>query len=119
MLVTVTNISSPAEQVHIPSMGSKFLEPGESVTYPRTFADLDGDTSMKTAIQAGLVSLAFEAETIDSAQVFFGAVPLSFSDTTRGSATLVPVLSSIWNTDDNAMNWSDGTNWRDAAGTIT
>jgi hypothetical protein len=119
MLVTITNVSSPAQQVHIPSLGFKWLESGDSVEVQRSYSDLDGDTSLKQAIADGLISLAFEAESIDSVQVFFGRVPLSFSDTTRGSAADVPVLSYIWNTDDNALNWSDGTVWRDATGAVT
>lgn len=31
----------------------------------------------------------------------------------------VPVGTIIYNTDDNAPNYSDGTNWRDATGTLT
>lgn len=119
MLVTITNVSSPAQQVHIPSLGFKWLDYGDSVQVQRSYSDLDGDTSLKTAIADGLITLSFTTEAIDSVQVFFGRVPLSFSDTTRGSAANVPVLSYIWNTDDNALNWSDGTNWRDATGAIT
>lgn len=37
----------------------------------------------------------------------------------RGSAATAGVGAMIWNSDDNAPNWSDGTNWRDAAGNVT
>lgn len=43
----------------------------------------------------------------------------SFSDATRPSASDYHQGASIWNTDDNAPNWSDETNWRDATGAIT
>lgn len=42
-----------------------------------------------------------------------------YTNATRPAANTVPASSSIWNTDDNAMNWSDGVNWRDALGNIT
>lgn len=118
MLVTITNVSSPAQQVHIPSLGFKWLDYGDSVQVQRSYSDLDGDTSLKTAIADGLITLAFTTETIDSVQVFFGRVPLAYAAAARPAANSVPVLSYIWNTDDNNLNWSDGTNWRDATGAI-
>ena len=118
MLVTITNVSSPPEQIHIPSLGFKWMDYGDSVQVQRTFSDLDGDTSLKTYIADGKVSLAFEQESIDSVQMFFGRVILSYATLARPLPSAVPVLSSIWNTDNNNLNWSDGTNWRDATGAI-
>lgn len=43
----------------------------------------------------------------------------SESNTSRPDASLVTPGTAIWNTDDNAPNWSDGTYWRDADGNIT
>jgi len=43
----------------------------------------------------------------------------SYSNTTRGAANLFTAGAMIFNTDDNAPNWSDGTSWRDAMGNIT
>lgn len=45
--------------------------------------------------------------------------PLVFSDATRPAAGAFAIGTYIWNTGDNAPNFSDGANWRDAAGTIT
>lgn len=42
-----------------------------------------------------------------------------FSNATRPDPSAVPVGHEIWNSDDNAPNYSDGTAWRDAAGLIT
>lgn len=42
-----------------------------------------------------------------------------YTDSTRPSAVGLPVGYMIWNTDDNAPNFSDGTNWRNAAGSTT
>lgn len=41
------------------------------------------------------------------------------TDATRPSATLFFPGTGIWNTDDAAWNYSDGTNWRDAVGALT
>lgn len=43
----------------------------------------------------------------------------SYSNAGRPAATAYAAGSAIWNTDDNAPNYSDGTNWRDAAGSTT
>lgn len=43
----------------------------------------------------------------------------SFNDSTRPEANQFPVGSKIWNTDDNALNWSDGEKWIDSYGFIT
>lgn len=40
----------------------------------------------------------------------------SYNDTTRGLASNFTVGAMIFNTDDSAPNWSDGTHWRDAMG---
>jgi hypothetical protein len=45
--------------------------------------------------------------------------PLQYSNLTRPAATIFPVGSWIFNTDDNAPNYSDGTVWRDANGDET
>jgi hypothetical protein len=46
--------------------------------------------------------------------------PESYNNTNRPNAALYTAGTGIWNTDDNAMNWSDGNgNWRNANGQIT
>lgn len=42
-----------------------------------------------------------------------------YTNVTRPAANTVPLGGSVWNTDDNCYNYSDGTNWRDASGTLT
>lgn len=42
-----------------------------------------------------------------------------YTNSNRPDPSKIPHGSMIYNTDDNAPNFSDGTNWRDAAGTIT
>lgn len=43
----------------------------------------------------------------------------AFSDAGRASASAVPAGTVIFNTDDNFLNVSDGTNWRDPTGATT
>lgn len=43
----------------------------------------------------------------------------TFNNTTRPAATAVAAGTVIFNTDDNAPNFSDATNWRDAMGSVT
>lgn len=45
--------------------------------------------------------------------------PAKFTNLTRPNAADYPPGAWIWNLDDNAPNWSDGTNWRDSDGNIT
>jgi len=48
------------------------------------------------------------------------ALPLpSYSNSTRPDAGSISVGGAIWNTDDNAPNWSDGSDWRDGSGSVT
>ena len=42
-----------------------------------------------------------------------------YTDTTRPAATLFLPGTRIWNTDDNAYNYSNGTDWYDAVGGLT
>lgn len=46
-------------------------------------------------------------------------VEYRYSNVTRPSALGLEVGTMIYNTDDHAPNFSDGTNWRDAMGTLT
>jgi hypothetical protein len=60
---------------------------------------------------------AFVAQGILRASLF--TQPEIYTNITRPNANLYPVGCSIWNTDDNALNWSDGALWRDASGLPT
>lgn len=42
-----------------------------------------------------------------------------YANATRPAASSLKLGTQIWNSDDNAPNFSDGTNWRDATGVIT
>jgi hypothetical protein len=44
---------------------------------------------------------------------------LSYTNSSRPAASGITAGTAIWNTDDDAPQWSDGTNWRDGMGNIT
>ena len=77
--------------------------------------------------QEGTTAVAHPAKSqviqVLTAEGFTQAVkdtPLStYSNGTRPDANSVPAGSMIFNTDDNAPNVSDGTNWRDMVGNLT
>jgi len=83
-------------------------------------ARLDRETGLKALIEAGSLVMSFiSLETGDSVKSFGASAGPSYTNGTRPAANTVPLFTSIWNTSDNAPNWSDGTNWRDGAGVIT
>ena len=118
MKVTFTNISSPPEAYFLTQIYRQ-LAFGESVQVPRTMADLEGDQSLKVLVSQSKISLAFLEEVGDDVALGFMSALKSYTDGTRPAATAVPTFSAIWNTTDNAPNWSDGAAWRDSAGVIT
>lgn len=115
MQVTFTNAGT--EEVFL-SLLYKGLAVGESVTVSKSRSELDMEQPLKALVQAGTIVLAFATEDGDDAAL--GTEPWPpFTDITRPAAGDWPLYGAIWNTDDNALNWTDGTNWRDAAGVIT
>jgi hypothetical protein len=42
-----------------------------------------------------------------------------YNNASRPDASTIQEGSMIWNSDDKAPNFSDGTNWRDAVGNLT
>src|SRR3954470_18329464 len=106
MQVTFTNPGSSAIWVHPLQMS---LAGGSSVTTRRTPADLDREQVFKAHVVAGDITLAFALETGDTAQLGASSSPKSYSNSTRPAANTVPTFTPIWNTSDNALNWSDGT----------
>ena len=116
MQVTFTNTTgSPiylsAIYMVLPALGS--------ITTRRTRAQLDAEQQLKAYVQAGTITLSFTEETGDDAGIGSAGSLVSYSNTTRPAASTVPAFSAIWNTSDNAVNWSDGTNWRSSDGVIT
>ena len=115
MQVTFTNASASAVFI---SLLYTELAPGASVTVSKSRSELDMEQPLKAMVQAGTIVLSFAEEAGDDAQVGTEPWP-AYTNATRPAATAWPIYSAIWNTDDNALNWTDGTNWRDASGVIT
>lgn len=115
MQVTITNAGT--DDLYV-SLLYKELIVGESVTVSKSRSELDMEQEFKKLVQAGTLVLTFAEEDGDDAAVGTEPHP-AYADATRPAPADWPIFSAIWNTDDNALNWSDGTNWRDAAGVIT
>lgn len=115
MQVTFTNAS--ASPVFL-SLLYKELAAGASVTVSKSRSELDMEQELRKLVQAGTIVLSFAEELGDDAAVGTESFPV-FADATRPAPAAWPLYGAIWNTDDNALNWTDGTNWRDAAGVIT
>lgn len=116
MQVTFTNTTGSPLYVHTLQVP---IAAGASKTTRRTSADLDRDQILKANVVLGYITLGFTLEAGDMAVLGpTGGAP-SYSNATRPAASSVAAFSWIWNTSDNAPNWSDGTNWRDASGVIT
>lgn len=116
MLVTITNASTTPVFL---SQFYKILLPSVALQVRRTRSDLEADTILKQLVVAGTITLAFTEEVGDDAAVGLDSALKSYSDGTRPAASTVPTFSAIWNTSDNAPNWSDGTAWRSGAGVVT
>lgn len=114
----VTFLNASLSPVYIGSLYIS-LGAGLSVTTRRTAADLDRDYGLKVLVAAGTVTLTFAKEAADDVALGSQDSLVSYSNATRPLPSTIPIFSAIWNTNDNATNWSDGTNWRDATGVIT
>jgi hypothetical protein len=116
MDVTFTNVSS--EQLFLPGPNLDLLPAGTAVA-TMTTADMDGAERIKELITDGKITAAFVKGPNDDIAVGFPPVPPVFTNGTRPNANTIPVGSSIWNSDDDAHNWSNGTGYFDGVGTGT
>lgn len=116
MLVTFTNPGS--SPVLVQSLYTT-IAAGLSITTRRSWCDLDSELPLKQQVQAGEITLSFTMEAGDSANLGIGPGTPSYDNTTRPLPSTVPPFTVIYNTADNAPNWSDGVNWRDSQGNIT
>lgn len=116
MQVTFTNATSDVLAV---GAFYRSLTAGESVTVSMTASGYDAEAQLKVLVEAGSLTIdAIAAEAGDSSALG-AAIGPAYDDAGRPLATSVPTFSSIWNTDDGAPNFSDGTQWVDAAGIAT
>ena len=116
MDVTITNVSS--EQLFLPGPNVD-LSINEAATISMTTGDLESNTVLRDLITQGKVTVSVARDTDADVTHGFGHVPQNFTNATRPAPAAVPLFTWIFNTDDAAPNWSDGTNWRDATGVIT
>jgi hypothetical protein len=86
-----------------------YVPVGGSITFPLSANGL-------LSYANGVIS-KFVSSGVLTAQLFMQ--PPIYTDVTRPAATTFPVGAMIYNTSDNAPNYSDGTAWRDAAGNLT
>lgn len=113
MIVTITNVHS--DKVYISCLYTS-LDVGQSVNWDVSQSQLDAESQLNQLVVDGYLTMSFAGG---------GSYPeipdptVTYSNTTRPAATSVAAGTMIFNTDDNAPNFSDGTNWRDADGVIT
>lgn len=118
MQVVITNATSGDFYV---SMLNKSLTAGEAVTVTETSqAALDGESQLKKDVQAGNLTLAFTVEAEDAVITGQGTALPSYADAgSLPAASAYPFGTHVWQADANLAVWTDGTNWRTAAGVIT
>jgi hypothetical protein len=80
------------------------------------YIDITASSKSTLSYENGAISKLVAAGVI-SAVMYLR--PEAYTNITRPSATLYPVGAGIWNTDDSAYNYSDGTAWRDSVGVLT
>lgn len=116
MQVTFTNATSDILAI---AAFYRSLAASESITVSMTAAQYDQELGLKTLVEDGSLTIdSIVAESGDSSALSAVVGP-SYDDAGRPAATTVPLFSAIWNTDDGAPNYSDGTNWVDSAGVTT
>lgn len=118
MQVVITNATSGDFYV---SMLNKSMTAGEAVTITGTSqAGLDSEDQFKKDVQAGNLTLAFTAEVQDEVITGQGsALPAFANAAALPTPGAYPFGTHVWQTDANLAVWTDGTNWRTAAGVIT
>ncbi len=112
--LTITNLTSSPVLVQelyasVPASGTLATE--------RTQSDVLGMSSFLTSVAAGDLSYVITYSDEELAAGLAGA-PI-FANVDRPDSSSVATGLEIYNTDDTAPNYSDGTDWRDAAGSLT
>jgi hypothetical protein len=99
----------------------KTLAAGESVTITGSSqVALEAEDQLKKDVQAGNLTLAFTAETQDEVVTGQGeSIPAFADEPSLPDPADYPFGTHVWQTDANLAVWTDGTNWRTAAGVIT
>ena len=117
MLVTIRNIDPTLREVYL--AGSCLtIQANATAQINRTWAELDSDRALKALVLAGTVSLTFTKETTDDVALAPDASVPSYPGVSRPDPADVPIFTSVWNLTTNMLNWSDGADWRSAAGAV-
>lgn len=108
---------------------SHLVRPGATGIEARFIIDKDSSKdpitayiSQPVAVLGHIISDTGGRTMTDAGGRFYGPVEIPlpvYSDTTRPPASHFSVGTAIFNTSDNAPNYSDGTQWRDAMGKVT
>lgn len=109
-------VNSDVVTISIPSgLGGGSLVAGASTTVA-----FDIQTVGAAMSAAGIIHYGMSSVDAGGASGSISSNPgASYSNVLRPAASAFSIGAAVWNTDDNAYNYSDGTNWRDAAGNIT
>lgn len=103
-------IDVPVGQIDITGTSGNFICGLHSV---RTWSNFESAIPQYNELDYSTLTRVYEA----SSNVVYG-VEAVFSNSGRPSASAVAVGTRIWNSTSKSPNWSDGTNWYDAAGSI-
>jgi len=92
----------------------------DRVTISATWSALDAETDFRRQVEDGTLTLTFATEAGDSAALGHPGTLESFANAAGlPAAGSRPLFTTVWQVDAALAVWTDGTNWRRAAGTIT
>jgi hypothetical protein len=92
----------------------------DRVTISTSWAALDGEAQFKKLVEDGTLSLTFATEAGDSAAIGHPGTLEAFADAASlPDPASRPLFTTVWQSDANLAVWTDGTDWRVAAGTVT
>lgn len=92
----------------------------DRVTISTSWSALDSETDFKKQVEDGTLTLTFAVEEGDSAELGHPGTLETFADEpSLPAADARPLFTTVWQADANLAVWTDGTNWRTAAGVIT
>ncbi len=107
------------------ALANRVLGPGESGTISanRVIGNYYRAHELSELVRKGYLDVQLNGVNLTPGQLLefdTGLLsPPSFTDATRPAAAVAGTGYTIWNTDDNTTNVSDGTNWLDPDGAIT
>lgn len=107
------------------ALANRVLDPGASGTISanRVIGSYYRALELSNLVSGGYLDVQLNGVNLTAGQLLeFDTgllAPPSFTDATRPAAAAAGSGYTIWNTDDNDTNVSDGTNWLDPSGVVT